>query len=525
MSEMRLNDARLDRDLRAILPANAPNGLQSRIIADVEVTTQDRPMPGPLAWLTDADPVGRRRALLLAAALLLAIGLAAGGAASRMVLEGETEPIPDMSLTAPEDLPTFVRSTYEQMAELPPMTIDAGSSDGTRYRILVAAAGDVRIETYASPEATEPTSLKLYSGTSMGELLMVDGEPAWHAQAGAIAEDPRVFVFATMGAARFGAISPGCEVAISAGEQYIDTPSRGWSWVGGETIAGRPAHHVACADAELWIDAETSLTLRSQGPRLDEQGRPIARTEQWIEATAVELGAPPADRFELVAPAGVAVLDDPAYSCAMDPYCGASPVPIVTPRPAIGAEPPSDIAAIVAASRAATDALGPFDVIVEVRSGPYPPSWTRTLHDGAGRFRTETTFDGSTDGPSVALAGDDYYYVTETMTDGTPFWRDASGPGRRPTFAYPLRVPDTCDDGWAYLGTDLVLERPADHLGCAGTQGSSEYWIDRETGLVVRTQTVVDELSGPEVIEVMALAFEPPSAELFELPADADLRP
>ena len=42
MSDPRLTDARLERDLRDITPSSAPIGLQAAIRAEIDVTEQDR---------------------------------------------------------------------------------------------------------------------------------------------------------------------------------------------------------------------------------------------------------------------------------------------------------------------------------------------------------------------------------------------------------------------------------------------------------------------------------------------------
>jgi hypothetical protein len=71
-----LTDAQIARALRAHLPERAQAGLRDRILDAVEGTTQQRALPPFMAPLTDADPVVRRRNLLLVAALLVALALA-----------------------------------------------------------------------------------------------------------------------------------------------------------------------------------------------------------------------------------------------------------------------------------------------------------------------------------------------------------------------------------------------------------------------------------------------------------------
>ncbi len=529
MTDTRRSDAQFERTLRSIVPSSAPSGLLARIQADVETTEQAHVWLWPLAHLTDADPLARRRALILvAAALLAATAVVTGGIVGSMLVDRSPLPIPAVTVEAPADqppadLPAFVQSTYERMPELAPVAITV-DDNGTKRRVLVSAEGAVRIETYASPDATEPETYRILAGTSLGETLMVDGQPKWYQQAEAISEDPRVFVYATMGAAAFGAPGgPGCETAISPGEIYANPPGRRWRWVGIEEVAGRPAHHVQC-DGELWIDAETGLTLRSRGPALDEAFQPIPGSSRTVEATQVVFEAPPAALFEIDPPAGMATIDAATYECLTSSTCMASPAPVITPPPATAAGAlPEDLDALVAASIAATTNLSAFDVTVEDWMSKIPGSTTRVVHDGAGQYRRESTYAGTADPPWITLDVDGHYYYTEMTTDGVQFWRETSTTERE--LAYPLRLPDTCDSGWMVVGVDLILERPADHLACPGDPAPTEFWIDRETGLVVRTMSLMDEQSGVLVEEVTDLRFEAPSPELFALPPGADLRP
>jgi hypothetical protein len=97
MNEMRLTDAQLEAGLRRILPTVAQAGLQARILGEVEATRQDRPLPTLLGRLTDADPVARRRAQLLVAAVLVAIGLAAAGVVGALLIDRLRNPIPGVT--------------------------------------------------------------------------------------------------------------------------------------------------------------------------------------------------------------------------------------------------------------------------------------------------------------------------------------------------------------------------------------------------------------------------------------------
>lgn len=524
MNDMRMTDAQLAAGLRRNMPSEAQAGLRARILAEVEATSQERPMPALLGRLTDADPVARRRALLVAAAALLAIGLTAAGVVGALLADRSTDPIPELSLEPPSDLAAFARSTYDLMPALPPLTMTAIADGTTKSRIYVDGSGAVRIETFGTLDATEPETYKILSGTTMGQFLVVGSRPVWYEQAGAISEDPRVFVFATMGAVR-GPSQAGCEVAVSPGESYADTPGRLWRYVGLEEVAGRPTHHLSCAD-DLWIDVATRLTLRSRGAVLDASGAPIPGQFRTIEATQVEIGQPPAELFEMAPPAGIERIAEADYACATNPYCSASPRPVVTPPPApADVEPPAKVDVVVAAALAASKDLPGFDVTVEHRNAKYPGNVTRVLHDGSGRFRTEWTFEGSSDPPSIMLSGDDYAYATEMTADGVVFWLDLASPrGDARRGSYPLALPDDCPGGWQVVGVDLVRGRLADHLGCPGIIVPDQYWIDRETHLVVRVQLLRDEQQGTDVDEVIDLRLGELAPELFELPQDADIR-
>lgn len=315
-----------------------------------------------------------------------------------------------------------------------------------------------------------------------------------------------------MGAARRNT-EPGCEVAISPGEVYVDTPGRGWKYLGSEYVAGRPTHHVACGD-ELWIDTESRTTLRSRGAGLT------------IEATEVEFGQPPAELFELRQPQGVATISDDDYACSTDPYCSAPPRPVVTPPPAPGnMKAPADLDALVAAALVADKDLPAYEVVVENWSAKYPGSSSHLRYDGAGRYRVEQTFEETPDPPSITLRGPDYQYSTELTTDGVVFWRRTTLNEDSRRISYPLRLPDQCARGWTFVGVDLVHDRPADHLTCPGVFGPDGYWIDRETHLVLRIQILQEERSGTSVEEVAELRLVDQPAEFFELPKDADVRP
>ncbi|OGO56700.1 MAG: hypothetical protein A2V85_07705 [Chloroflexi bacterium RBG_16_72_14] len=461
----------------------------------------------------------------MAAALLVLMALAGASIAGALLDDGDV-PLPlDISIEPPADLPAFVRGAYDAMPGLGPVTIAVATDGRPSHRVSVDGSGATRIDTLKIGGG-EVEGYTIYAGTRIGQLLLVDGRPSWYEQAGAIMEDPRVFVYATLGAARSDQ-SPGCEVAVSPGEQYAGTPARGWRHVGVEIVAGRPAHHVACGTDELWIDAETNLALRSRGRARDERGQPVPGVTRTVEVTSIEEGYPPAELFALEPPVGATLLDETAYNCAQDPYCGMPSAPVVTPPPAREAPGrPEDLEALVAVAAAAPQALGAFQVDVESQYAGAPQSSVthRVLSNGAGSYRREQAFTSHPESVGVMLVRPDGGYTLEQTTDGVPYWQripESRDPSRGS--AYPLILPQECPDGWRWAGVDLVLDQPADRLECGSADLTDAYWVDRATRLVVRTQ-VSNGSSGVDVEQVVDLRFEAPPADSFELPAGAEVR-
>jgi len=111
-----LTDARVSQALRAHLPQSAPAGLRELIVDAAETTTQQRALPSFLGALTEADPVARRRSLLIAAALLLAVAVTSAAAVGAWRLL-QRDPVDELSLEPPADVPAFVLSSYERLLE------------------------------------------------------------------------------------------------------------------------------------------------------------------------------------------------------------------------------------------------------------------------------------------------------------------------------------------------------------------------------------------------------------------------
>jgi dipeptidyl aminopeptidase/acylaminoacyl peptidase len=110
-----------------------------------------------------------------------------------------------------------------------------------------------------------------------------------------------------------------------------------------EYLLGRPTHHVACPDADLWVDIETGLILRTRGPVVDDVGSVVPGAFRTIEVTALEFGDQPYSLFELRQPQGVARMSEGEYECLqhpVQPACGdPSPVPAFTPAPGTSPAP------------------------------------------------------------------------------------------------------------------------------------------------------------------------------------------
>jgi hypothetical protein len=425
---------------------------------------------------------------------------------------------------SPAEISTIVRSAYAKMSEVPPLVLTA-RVDGTSFRrISVGQSGDVRVDELASADAADPTSYRLYAGGSIGELLRIDGEPFWYLP-GTIAEDPRVFVYAAMQGTAFGNLpSTSCPGGTDPADLFDGSA---WTAVGIETVIGRPTYHLHCT-GDLWIDQETALVLKSEGPRYGLDGFPLpGRTT--IEATSLEFRTPPAALFTLAAPAGVPTATDEQYNlatCRQSGRCLATPRAPVRPA-AAPAEPPSETAdELVALARASGTTLPGYEVVVKnADTGLALVSGrTRVLFDGTGRYRIEMTLQPGTvwESTMITLAGDGYRYVGEPQPDGSIAWRSSS----RGSGGYPLSVPDTCQGGWGLAGVDLIAGRVADQVACQDRGSATEIWIDRKLRVVLRSQESSDPISGGISIDEVEM-FGPgvTDASLFNLPAGASVPP
>ena len=314
MNGRSVTDAQISQALRAHLPEAAAPGLRERVFEAAETTSQLRALPSFLGALSEADTITRRRSLLIAAALLVALALASAATVGALRLL-ERDPIDKLSLEPPADVPAFVLSSYERLPQLPPVALTWRDSDSTKGRIYVDQSGAVRFDQFASVDAREPSSYRILSPNHrISGMASFESEAVWVEQGHeAIGEDPRVFLRTVLSADE----GPGCEMERDPGEVGNGSAAAGWQYVGLEYVAGRPAHHVTCGGGDLWIDIETRLILRTQAPAVDDAGQPIP--VEFTEVTEIAFGEQPAALFE--PPDGLARLSADAYSayiCARD---------------------------------------------------------------------------------------------------------------------------------------------------------------------------------------------------------------
>jgi hypothetical protein len=495
MNGRALTDAQISSALRAHLPERAQAGLRERILDAAETTTQQRALPSFLGVLGDADPVARRRSLLIAAALLVALALASAAAVGAW-RQLHRDALQDLNLDRPANLPAFVLSSYERLPQLPPVALAWHESSSAKGRIYVHRSGAVRFDRFTSAEATEPSSYTILSSShTMSGMALVESVAVWvESDEEVIGEDPRVFLRTILGAADV----PGCEMERDPSEVGNGTVATGWRYVGVEYVAGRPTHHVACVgelsvDIDLWLDIETRLILRTREPLTDDAGQPIPGQFRTTEVTEIAFGDQPAALFEQ--PESLTRMPTEAYDaylCAHDPpdeervglgaraecptptVAEATPPPTPTPMPTVRPRP-SGPAGPLAWSQARLTEDWPAPVRAEPnRAAPVVPILLNVVRDTDGCCKIseygrysdptgdtgsdvlpwadikEVTFCGSAclsinlvSQPSRAVDPTEqwiaYGVVADTDRDGVPDWRygtdnipvDATGDGPR----------------------------------------------------------------------------------------------
>jgi hypothetical protein len=525
------------------------------------VTPQSRALPSVVAGLGDVDPVGRRRSLLIAAALLAIAALVGGVAAGawRLSLDQRL----DLSIAPPSDVQAYAVSVVQDSPVVRPMAITMTADHGysslgdriegpVKTRILMDGAGSVRVEHFATAEATQPDTYKIITADRAVELAKQGSEPVWLDEPSA--GDPRDWIFQELAAYLGVADVSDCEMTT------LD-PSSGWRYVGLELVIGRPAHHIFCG-GEFWIDAETRLILRSRGP-LTPDGQPVDDMTRTIEVTALELADQPAGLFDVAKPTGLRSVTREAQrayeehvhqeaACAADPVCSAAELPVVRPPTATAPEPPGGPDEIVAAAAAAREHVPALQLTVaRWRSRGGTVGNDRLFYAGPDRFRVEESADRlvGTSARTSIWAGESGVWRTDDR--GEPFWlrltnrRNIGDAGYMWLEGMLMALPECGPSGglppsvagprWRHLGVDQVGDFTADHITCTDAdltwtvEGNEygcgctgmEFWVDRATHLVIRRLVPADGNGTVEIREVVDLAFVGSPDDLFRPQDDA----
>ncbi len=308
MNAPRLTDAQVSQALRAHLPDRAQAGLRERILEAAETTGQQRALPSFLGALSEADPVTRRRSLLIAAALLVALALAATAAVGALRLL-ERDPFQDLSLEPPADVPAFVLSSYERLPELPPLALTWRDGDGSdKGRIYVDRSGAVRFDRFASAEATEPSSYTILSGNRISGMAPVESEAVW-VEPGheAFGDDPRTWIWTVFNSEE----GPGCEMERDPSEVGNGDCGNGLEVRRRRIRRGPPHAPLRVCRRDLARHRDPADPARP-GPVTDDAGQPIPGQFGGREVTEITFGEQPAALFE--APEGVAHMTSEAYS-------------------------------------------------------------------------------------------------------------------------------------------------------------------------------------------------------------------
>ena len=512
MTAQRLSDAQISAALRAHMPAHARADVRMRIAAEVSTTRQRQPLPSVFALLSDADPDARRRVMLLAAALLLAVGIVAAAVVGAFLRRDD--PVRITSDPA-VDAPAFVDEAFAAHRFLPPMTLvarlwdlDGGPVDVQRF--IVNGMGHLR------HECCDGTIIIIGSEGAGSTNQDGSGDPIW-----------------LLGSAGESDALPAFELAMYSGFGTPDCTD-GWRYVGPDRVIDRDAHHLACPrqpqgdvelpDLELWLDAELGITLRSAtwGVQMDENGQPVSPVGSEMAVESIVFGEPDPALFE--PPPGLRAITLAEYTCEYDPAsCDATPAPeapepITTPEASRPPGDPPDLDAIVAATLQSY--VGPPAIGIVIEDRAFLGGVVRRFTDGTSlREERSDVLDGP-EPPIITLWIPDGFYETWYLDDGTTEWRrlgDTASFNVSPDW-FTLGLQATCEEGWTYLGLDLLLGAETWHIGCE----NREFWIDRERLLVLRSVTRADALHiGEDAQTVLEIKFNPQSPDLFELPEDA----
>lgn len=191
MNDRRPTDLELTAALRAHLPAMAGADLRDQINLATAMAPQQRALPSILGPLTDADPIARRRAMLLAAAVMTAVALA--GVVAVGALRHEERPIlptggmgrlafvkdSDLYVADPDGSnPTLVAHADGAALSRPHWSPDGGKvalqTEESAILVLDVQSGDLQRLVGGALGSWSPDSEELSYFTTNGDIAVVD---------------------------------------------------------------------------------------------------------------------------------------------------------------------------------------------------------------------------------------------------------------------------------------------------------------------------------------------------------------
>ena len=477
---------------------------------DLRLTVDDETgLPLASTWIDEsgAETTLRATALRLGAQPEDLFAFAPSGA-DIMVL---SEP-PPADIEPPADVNALVDQALAAIEGLPAFTALFLDSQASKYRWSYDGAGTVRLEHYGNRKDTEPSESWIgRAGSQVRREFLPDGSEVWveYTDQG----DPRM------------------EFVLGLGP--CDT---GWSYVGGATVAGREAFHVAGCGRELWLDRETLFVLRSDQGAVSGSPDPTRLDQRVVlEVAEFEVGAPPAEKFDVeLMTGGATILPQAEAQCLQDPEnCqpGQEPPPPIAALP----DPPDAVApgGVTTDPQAVLDLADGFaaavpELMVATHEQYIDPggggseSTSRVWHDGRAGERRDFDWDlvDEANEPTVYLAIDGTMFESYATENGVVWyeWPPLEDGTPRTSWVGSRSTMQRCTDGWQHLGFATIVERTAHVLGC----GEDRAWVDVETGMVMRSVVPSSILNpGTSIYEVTELEFGPQPDDRFQLPEGA----
>ena len=217
--------------------SEGPTDLPERVLDDVLVQlplTAQRRRRSPAAWLAGlGTPVRIAAGVAMVVAIVFAIGILAP--TRRVVgpaVSPDGSPVPSATvpatavpdLTPPSDVDAYVRSAYERLVDLPPLSVTVVEEEGTKTHFAYDGVGTVRLDHFGNATDATPSELFLFTRDTRSELTALDDRSVWLAVPGQ--GHPLSELSGTLGLQRT------CET--------------GWVYVAPDELLDRPVHHVAC---------------------------------------------------------------------------------------------------------------------------------------------------------------------------------------------------------------------------------------------------------------------------------------